>query len=1024
MKKLALLTLALAMLLALPTLAHADALPEFSFDAAAGRITAYNGPGGEVALPAEIDGARVWDVGGAIFQNNGAVTALALPEGMDVMSDNLTSQLPNLASVTLPESLRVICRGNFQLCDSLTEVTLPAGVSYIADNCFSWCQQLRRVTFTGVCPRIADSTFSVLAEDCVVYVPDDQFDAYRAAIPEEIEVASSGVNAERVAFATPEDQFAFDPETGTVTGYVDRAARMDIPAEIGGVPVKAIGEGAFTPAYHLMYLTVPEGVEVIGAGAFAHTNSILGVELPDSVRDVGDEAFLGAIRGNRFHWPASLERIGNKAFYNCYFTDEIDLPASLASIGDEAFSWTWAQSMHLPEGCRPWIGSRAFADGHLDYMQMDTYDFFEMAPDAFAGSPLSSVDLPWDSGWDNRLAWQGYMDSQLEGCTVYINNPPDCSYEQSGVYEKGEDGYFYLATIGGEEEAPYLYYNIWDNSGEERVLVECRGVADGVFKGNQAIRRFRVTHANWPWHIGAEAFADSSVELVDLFYTTETIGERAFANCKNLTEITLPASLTRIGEGAFDGCDSLTRVNIACDPDILPENAFANCAALVADPSGIALPATASDEAVARLSREMGCPWYAPLLRPGDTPMTIVPMPYAPTDPSLFEFDAETGTITGYLGGEADVVVPREIDGVAVTSIGYTAFDRCRDYTDTGMITNQTDWTRLRSVVLPETVTHIDDSVFNYCQQLETFICYGPVESTGKGTFSLARNLKTAVFVNGVKVIDNYCFQDTDCFETFYSAVPLDRIGESAFLNSGVTRFVVDATTLGNCVFRNCPNLTELHFTDRVRATDGAVAFDCPALEQACFEGHDMEAFSRDGCIANCSDWLRVFVPEDADQAMKDRAQSCITWETHCLVAVKPLGCDRAPEAMPDLDGILAGYAANPLATPEPVATPEPIVAEPVGEAGEPFLGTWALSQVVIGDEAYAAADIGMDKMRFTLNADGTFEMPGEDGESQAGAWKVSDGSALLIDMVFSFAEDGRLVGEVEGAQMVFEKVE
>ena len=121
MKKLIILLAALA-LLATTILAHADALPEFEFDAAAGRITAYNGPGGEVALPGEIDGARVWDVQGPIFQNNESVTSLALPEGMDVMNDNLTSQVPNLASVTLPQSLRV----SFLICMAFLQPVAPA----------------------------------------------------------------------------------------------------------------------------------------------------------------------------------------------------------------------------------------------------------------------------------------------------------------------------------------------------------------------------------------------------------------------------------------------------------------------------------------------------------------------------------------------------------------------------------------------------------------------------------------------------------------------------------------------------------------------------------------------------------------------------------------------------------------------------------------------------------------------------------------------------------------------------------
>ena len=920
MKRLWTLTLALAVLLALPMPARADALPEFGFDASAGRITAYNGAGGDVAVPAEIDGAKVRGLDYSCFQNNETVTSIALPEGLDALDDNVTSQVPNLARITLPDSLRVICRGNLQLCPSLTEVTVPAGVSYISDNCFSWCESLKDITFTGVCPLIGDSTFSVLAEDCVVHVPDDQYDAYRAAINADVAVEPNGTTAEAVEFSTPEDQFAFDPATGTVTGYTDRLARMDIPAEIGGVPVKAIGASAFTPADHLRYLTVPEGVEVIGEGAFAHTNSILYVGLPDSVREIGDEAFLGAIRGNRFHWPASLERIGNRAFYNCYFTDDIRFTAALGFIGDEAFSWSWPKRMILPEGCKPWIGSHCFDTAQLNYIRMDTYDFFDIAPGAFVGSALEDVDLPWDSGWENRVAWQTCLSAQREEVTVFINNPPDTAYVGNGdedyLYTKGEDGFFYLTEYEGALESPYLYYTIRDDGD----LTECHGLGDGVFKGNQSIRSFYVTHANWPCHIGAEALADSSVEAVDLFYTTETIGEGAFRNCVNLTEITLPASLTSIGAGAFDGCENLRRVNVLCDAAILPENAFAGCAALMADPSGITLAADASDEAVARLSAEMGCPWYAPLLREGEAPVQLASMPFEPTDPAQFEFDAATGTIKRYWGDAADVVVPKEIDGVTVTGIALNAFDRCFDYTGTDIVTNTTDHVTLRSVVLPETIEKLEDSTFNYCQQLETFVCYAPLASTGRGTFRVCKQLDNVIFVNGVKMIDNYCFESAGAIANFYNPVTLDAIGESAFLNSAVERFTVDAETIGSCPFWNCEALKELHFTANVKATSGSVASNCPSLGIVCFEGVDMEAFSRDGCISGCSDWLKVSVPEDASDDMYNRAQACISWGTHALVAVSRGTCQREEAVMPDVGAILSDYAANPVAAPEPEA--------------------------------------------------------------------------------------------------------
>ena len=59
-----------------------------------------------------------------------------------------------------------------------------------------------------------------------------------------------------------------------------------------------------------------------------------------------------------------------------------------------------------------------------------------------------------------------------------------------------------------------------------------------------------------------------------------------------------------------------------------------------------------------------------------------------------------------------DVVVPREIDGVTVVGFkDYNAFASCQDYTDTETETNQTDWVRLRTLVLPETIKALPDSM-------------------------------------------------------------------------------------------------------------------------------------------------------------------------------------------------------------------------------------------------------------------------------------------------------------------------
>ena len=54
----------------------------------------------------------------------------------------------------------------------------------------------------------------------------------------------------------------------------------------------------------------------------------------------------------------------------------------------------------------------------------------------------------------------------------------------------------------------------------------------------------------------------------------ETIGERAFANCANLEELTLPESITSIDDGVFEGLTVLKKFAIFCDAS-LSEGSFA-----------------------------------------------------------------------------------------------------------------------------------------------------------------------------------------------------------------------------------------------------------------------------------------------------------------------------------------------------------------------------------------------------------------------------------------------------------------
>ena len=57
-----------------------------------------------------------------------------------------------------------------------------------------------------------------------------------------------------------------------------------------------------------------------------------------------------------------------------------------------------------------------------------------------------------------------------------------------------------------------------------------------------------------------EAFTEIDATSIELGDNVESIGSRAFANCKNLQQIIIPKSVVEISENAFEGCNDVVIV--------------------------------------------------------------------------------------------------------------------------------------------------------------------------------------------------------------------------------------------------------------------------------------------------------------------------------------------------------------------------------------------------------------------------------------------------------------------------------
>ncbi|MDY5350074.1 MAG: leucine-rich repeat protein, partial [Candidatus Ventricola sp.] len=1024
----------------------------------------------------------------------------------------------------------VINRMNFFSCNALTEITIPAGVRYIGDGSFRFCDALRKITFEGVCPAIDMDCFSVLPEDAVAYVPDDQLEAYTAAFENAgstVSVQPSGKNAVVVENnGYVEEEFDFDASTGTITSYNGYATYLAIPETIGGAPVKAIGPEAFASHSYLAFLELPEGLEAIGDSAFYNCETLGRVKFPSTLKTIGSNAFYNAYKSSVLELT-SVESIGDYAFYFAGLKGSLELPEGLRSIGEHAFEacTNMGANLYLPATLET-IGSSAFkGDFNIQYIVLNGLTPPALGEDVFKGCDyLFDIDLNAHGTRQEMQQWQAYVDALGLPCRVWRAQDPTAQSPEKGAY-RYENRVLIEYTGTRTRIHPHLTVS------KEPVV----GLGDGVFKDSQAIEYFSVAHNDEFTTIGAEAFMNSSLREVDLFDSVTTIGARAFAGCAQLEELTLPDSLTTIGEGALDGLTGLKKLVIKCDPALIPAGVFANMPNLseVTIESGavpahmfagsgvkaltlgegvteigesafadtllsaadlkhvtaigagafantamtsvelpqaaaigegafegsalesvrlsaaasvgerafantklkqlviptagsfplsavegtsveLRLPADATDAQLAAWNETLECPWYDPMLREGEV-SKFVKMPFDPTPAENFEFDPETGLISAYIGTDVDVVVPREIDGVTVVGFkNYNAFDSCQDYTDSSVETNRTEWVHLRTLVLPETIKELPGMMLAYCQQLETFVCYAPLESTGGNQFMLCRSLNNVIFVNGVREIGNYAFDSAGPLGNLYFGEHLVKIGQQAFNFAGLTSFVADAESVEYGAFAECQCLTSLHFTARMKSFGENCIVNCPNLAEICFDGCDLTT-SPMGLMMNVAPRLTVRVPADMSGENLKRAQKCVSWNSSPVeVTVSTEGCSHTLPALPDVTALLpelkldasveAAATVSPETTAEPETTPEPI-DEPAPESTaapentpeaqsaaipEKYLGVWYGVSMEMEGVSYPLADMGME-LTLTISADGAAEM-NMNGEVERFQCAVRDG--------------------------------
>lgn len=217
-----------------------------------------------------------------------------------------------------------------------------------------------------------------------------------------------------------------------------------------------------------------------------------------------------------------------------------------------------------------------------------------------------------------------------------------------------------------------------------------------------------------------------------------------------------------------------------------------------------------------------------------------------------YEIDNKEVTITGYTGLASSIIIPNEIEGYPVTSIGNAAFFECTD---------------IIIVTIPEGVTKIGGSAFSGCTALNNVTLPDSVTSIGNYAFRDCNSLADIVIPNGVSKIGEAAFMECTSLKSIKIPESVISIGTYPFEGcSGLIRIIVDENnsvydSRSNCnaiiqtatntliqgcqttiipssvtsidygAFHDCKTLTSIVIPDSVTSISDLVFYGCTSLK-------------------------------------------------------------------------------------------------------------------------------------------------------------------------------------------------
>lgn len=320
------------------------------------------------------------------------------------------------------------------------------------------------------------------------------------------------------------------------------------------------------------------GLTEVPNDTFKNCTELKNVILPSTISRVGNNAFYGCSALRSVTLPSNIMTIGDSAFEKCELLKDVIWEANgaaLTYLGNLAFKETALTELYIPEGSNLTIGGGIVA-GCSNLQKFTGFysvnDGTVLCKNGFikgiTNNPFDEfgtlvVDPEWigtNGGIDIYVFYNNKLIKTLD-----LSN---CKFNMYFREHSFEDSYItnvVLADGYSIHLREYAFANTSKLNSLENFKLGAFSNTKGSFY-NSAVTSVIITKNQTAYSaLGNSMFENcKNLTYIDYPNTITDLGEKTFKNCQQLKEFTIKESIKNIGKDCFDGCVNLSTITSNC----------------------------------------------------------------------------------------------------------------------------------------------------------------------------------------------------------------------------------------------------------------------------------------------------------------------------------------------------------------------------------------------------------------------------------------------------------------------------